>query len=417
MLNICWQKRLIYFGELLFRIFYPVRIKYFGILLGLLLLLLGLTPTAWAIPVSAVPNPRQINGSWVTDMAAVLSPKAEELLNKEIFELEAKTSIELAVVTVPDTIPEVTPKLFATHLFKTWGIGKADQNNGLLLLISLADRRVEIETGYGLETRLPTSLIHQVIEAKILPHFKKQDFENGVLTGTQALIAVLTSTYINPPADDLGGPMQGLWVTIGLLSLGLLGISWSAIANTLFPKVTWLEPTGTSRTESSRSGTIKCAVCKHPMQAVAPEIVLTQLTPAQQVAQELGSIQIEGWQCLTCVMQSPNLGWHLRTYIRNDHDYHRCPICEELTLIPSYEELEPPQVEKPGKQRVTETCTCCGYTEQREEAAYQAKKADSDWVDDSYVYQEINYDSGMNDSGGSSFGGGDTGGGGDGGSW
>ena len=74
--------------------------------------------TSQAITVQEVPNPRQVNNTWVTENAKILSDKTETQLNQMISDLEAKNDSEIAVVTVPDTKPSATPKAFATELFK-----------------------------------------------------------------------------------------------------------------------------------------------------------------------------------------------------------------------------------------------------------------------------------------------------------
>jgi uncharacterized protein len=76
-------------------------------------------------------------------------------------------------------------------LFNHWGIGKADEDNGVLFLISIGDRRVEIETGYGIEPILPDAQVGQIIETNITPPFKQGDFDAGTLAGTKALVVQL----------------------------------------------------------------------------------------------------------------------------------------------------------------------------------------------------------------------------------
>ena len=100
-----------------------------------------------ALTVQEVPNPRQVYGGWVTDMAEILTDSTETQLNQIIEQLEAKNGTELAVVTVPETAPAGSPKEFTIELFNYWGIGKKEKDNGVLFLISVGDRRVEIETG------------------------------------------------------------------------------------------------------------------------------------------------------------------------------------------------------------------------------------------------------------------------------
>ena len=154
-----------------------------------------------AITVEDVPNPRATYGGWVSAPADILSDSTEAKLNQMIEELEAKNGAEIAVVTVPETAPASSPKAFTTQLFNYWGIGKKDVNNGLLYLISVGDRRGEIETGYGLEAILPDAKVARIIDTKIIPQLKQGDFDGGTLAGTQALVVALESEQflsVNP---------------------------------------------------------------------------------------------------------------------------------------------------------------------------------------------------------------------------
>ena len=153
--------------------------------------------TSQAITVQEVPNPRQVNNTWVTDKANILSDSTETQLNQIISDLKTKNGSEIAVVTVPDTKPSATPKAFATELFNFWGIGKKGKNNGVLLLISSGQRRVQIETGSGIQSILPDAKTVGIIETEITPRFKQQDFGGGTLAGTKALVNVLQTPRVN----------------------------------------------------------------------------------------------------------------------------------------------------------------------------------------------------------------------------
>jgi uncharacterized protein len=142
---------------------------------------------AQAITVEEVINPREDNGGWVTDMANILSTETELQLNQIINNLEINNGTEIAVVTVPDTNSHPTPKAFTTELFNHWGIGKADVDNGVLFLISSGDRRIEIETGYGIEPILPNTEVQEIIDTKITPEFKQGNYDRGTLAGTKVL--------------------------------------------------------------------------------------------------------------------------------------------------------------------------------------------------------------------------------------
>lgn len=208
---------------------------------------LWLPQPAWAITLEQVPNPRRQYGGWVSDTANILSSSTENELNRLITQLEQRTGAEMAVVTVPNTQGYATPKAFTTQLFNYWGIGKAGQNNGVLFLISVGDRRVEIETGRGLATILPDSRVQQIIDQQILPKFRNRDFDGGTLAGVRQLASVLQgqpvaevpsaasqastslSTAAVPRAVGTGSlaaaqsSLEGILLLLGII---ILGVGW-----------------------------------------------------------------------------------------------------------------------------------------------------------------------------------------------
>ncbi|MGB3292922.1 MAG: TPM domain-containing protein [Phormidesmis sp.] len=176
-----------------------------------------------AVSVDSVPNPREEDGNWVTDMAEALSDPTEVKLNQLIADLEAQNGSEVAVVTVPNTLPADSTKEFATDLFNAWGIGKAEADNGVLFLIDIGERRVEIETGYGIEEILPDAKVAEIIEQEITPSLKQGDYDSGTLAGTQALVETLQQTPTPETQTggfgfaQFGGLLVILTVVIGLL--------------------------------------------------------------------------------------------------------------------------------------------------------------------------------------------------------
>lgn len=144
-----------------------------------------------ALTVEEVVNPQATRDEWVTDMANILSDATETELNRLITNLERDNGTEIAVVTVPETAPADSPKAFATQLFNYWGIGKAETDNGILFLVSIGDRRVEIETGYGIEEILPDAEVKEIIDTQITPQYKQGNFDRGTMDGINALISPL----------------------------------------------------------------------------------------------------------------------------------------------------------------------------------------------------------------------------------
>lgn len=164
-----------------------------GLATSVLAALLWLLPGAGlAFAVRDVPNPRQSYGGWVFDGAGILRQDTETNINGMINILQQHDGSEMVVVTVPDTSGSSSPKTFATELFNTLKIGKKGIDNGVLMLISKGDRRVEIETGYGIEERLPDSRAGAIISTAMLPRFKEGNFDGGTLAGVGDVIGLLS---------------------------------------------------------------------------------------------------------------------------------------------------------------------------------------------------------------------------------
>ena len=144
----------------------------------------------WALTPQEVPNP-QLSGGWVTDMANIITPETEARLNQRISALDAYNGSQIVVVTVLQTRPSATPKVFATELFNLWGIGQAGEDNGVLFLVSIGDRRTEIETGYGIEGVLPDAQVGRILDEAVIPQFRQENYDRGIEQGTEALVARL----------------------------------------------------------------------------------------------------------------------------------------------------------------------------------------------------------------------------------
>ncbi len=159
-------------------------LKYFAILL-----LVPAFVGAFTLPV----NPT----GFVQDYASLLTADQKATLETKLQNYEKNTTNEIAVVTIPsldgDTIENV-----AQEIFTKWGIGKADKDNGVLLLISLAEHKTRIHTGYGVEgdlTDIGTSYIQSEV---VSPAFKAGDYNAGINGAVDKMIEALGGTDIVP---------------------------------------------------------------------------------------------------------------------------------------------------------------------------------------------------------------------------
>lgn len=129
------------------------------------------------IPVHAldVPSPT----GFVTDTTNTLSSQERMQLETQLSALEQNTTAEVAILIIPSLNGEVLEE-YSTKIFREWGIGKQDVNNGILILVAKDDRKVRIEVGYGLEGSVTDLQSGMIIRNKIAPAFKQEKYFEGL---------------------------------------------------------------------------------------------------------------------------------------------------------------------------------------------------------------------------------------------
>ena len=111
-------------------------------------------------------------------------------LDAKLAALETATGTQLVVATVP-SLQDLPIEDYGYQLGRAWGIGQKGANNGVILLVAPAERKVRIEIGYGLEGVITDGLSATIIRDQIIPRFKAGDLPGGVVAGADALIAQL----------------------------------------------------------------------------------------------------------------------------------------------------------------------------------------------------------------------------------
>ena len=127
----------------------------------------------------------------VVDDAHLLDAATAQKLDGELADLEAKTSRQLVVATVPD-LQGYEIEEYGYQLGRAWGIGQKGKDNGAILLVAPKERKVRVEVGYGLEGVLTDALSSVIIQERILPQFRDGKMQDGIVGGTEALIQQLS---------------------------------------------------------------------------------------------------------------------------------------------------------------------------------------------------------------------------------
>lgn len=154
-----------------------------------ILLLAALWALFAALPAAAEPTFPKLTGR-VNDAAGVLPAETAAALEAKLKALEDTTGTQLVVATVPD-LQGYEIDEYGYQLGRAWGIGQKGTNNGAILLIAPAQRKLRIEVGYGLEGVLTDAVSSRIIRQAIVPRFKAGDIAGGVAAGADQLIALL----------------------------------------------------------------------------------------------------------------------------------------------------------------------------------------------------------------------------------
>jgi uncharacterized protein len=131
---------------------------------------------------------------YVNDYAGMISPQAKAELEGELAGFERTDSTQIVILTVPslegDTIED-----FGIRVADVWKIGQKDKDNGVIFIVSKADRKTRIEVGRGLEGKLTDLMAGRVVDLVVNPRFKRGDFDGGFTAGVAALIDVTRGEF------------------------------------------------------------------------------------------------------------------------------------------------------------------------------------------------------------------------------
>lgn len=161
--------------------------------IGLLLFIIGTVQTSFAqFEIPPVPKTQ----TSVYDYVQLLSNSENERLTQKLINYSDSTSTQIVVAIISSTEGENINYLGANWLTE-WGIGQKDKDNGVLIILARDDRRIAINTGYGVEHLLTDALSRRIIEREIIPYFKRDDYAGGLNRGADAIFEVLSGEYQN----------------------------------------------------------------------------------------------------------------------------------------------------------------------------------------------------------------------------
>lgn len=154
--------------------------------------------TAATVPPSPSPH-------YVLDEAGWLGPPAFQGLDSRLQAYERETSSQLLVAIFTAVPKDAEMVDFSQRVFEAWKPGQAGKDNGAILFVFAADRKLRIHTGYGLEGVLPDARCKQIIEEVISPLLRDGRREDAILRGAEAIIAATKGEYTGTGRTNLDG--------------------------------------------------------------------------------------------------------------------------------------------------------------------------------------------------------------------
>ncbi len=181
----------------------------------LVALLLAVTVYAQDIPA---------NDGWVTDLGGFLSPQQETTLERLMESYKQGSEHEIALLTVTD-LGGRSLEGYALEVARQWRIGQEEKNNGALLFVARAERKVRIEVGRGLEGTITDAISGRIIRGAIAPEFKRGRYYEGLLAGVEAMHAAAGGDYARIPEARKRRPGGGM----GLLPMIIMFFIFSRL--------------------------------------------------------------------------------------------------------------------------------------------------------------------------------------------
>jgi uncharacterized protein len=169
---------------------------------------------------------------YFNDYASLIDSQTAQQLEQKLQDFERQTSNQILVVIYPSLPADTSMEDFTQDAFRAWKVGQAGRNNGAVLFVFVKDRKMRIQTGYGLEGALPDAICKQIISDQMVPRFQAGDFGGGVTAAVNAMIAATRGEYkgtgrtvAQSRADARRGQESMMDVVILLVVFGFIGLS------------------------------------------------------------------------------------------------------------------------------------------------------------------------------------------------
>lgn len=158
-----------------------------------------------ALALDVPPPPAQ----WFTDTANIVPPTEADLLNAKLRQFEQDSGAQFIIYVFPSLQNEALED-FTIRAVERWKVGQKKYDNGLVLFVFVAEKKVRVEVGYGLEGTITDAFSSRVIREQIAPAFQQGNYGGGLNAAADAIITrIKTGEEPVPPLQPAGGQGQG----------------------------------------------------------------------------------------------------------------------------------------------------------------------------------------------------------------
>jgi uncharacterized protein len=169
-----------------------------------------------------IPNTRVSDNLCVTDPDAILSPATAHAIDTLLHSTEKQTTAQVQVVMLK-SIGDASEFDFAQELFEHWGIGRAQKDNGLLILYVEDKRVIRFHTGFGLEGILPDATCKRIQMERMVPRFKEGNVDGGMLAGVEEVTKIIRNpAYAAEIRDTSNSETEVDWTPEATIGLGII---------------------------------------------------------------------------------------------------------------------------------------------------------------------------------------------------
>lgn len=283
--------------------------------------------------VDEIPNVQvEDHTRYLSDPDGILSDASRSSIDSTLSRVRRQTSAEVVAVIVGDIDGDIDN--FANRLYNSWGIGKKDINNGVLILVARDARKAVIRTGRGTEGVLPDIVCHHIMRDSMFPAFKKGDYDKGMVETVNAVAHVISDP---DAAAELQSQLKDKYtrrgidpfklyvrfcIALALICLGALIFRINSLkGKSPYEKYTALEGWKAPLLIATAGGLFmpivaslplllllrhwrnsprKCPNCGNKMTKIDEVHDNDYLTPAQDAEERIGSVDYDVWTCPNC---------------------------------------------------------------------------------------------------------------------